>query len=106
MNELIEEHVHGRKLVADLTTAIDNLGSGGNTIEAIKTYLEELIAFYPAHIEKEDKHFFYPALDYLNKQEQDAMLREFDEFDKKMIHEKYNNLVEELENKISGSEWI
>jgi hemerythrin-like domain-containing protein len=52
---------------------------------------------FPKHIEKEDKHFFYPILDYFTGKEQDAMLQEFWEFDKKMIHEKYKKVVEEYE---------
>jgi hemerythrin-like domain-containing protein len=98
MNELIEEHVYGRKLVSKLADAAESYGgSSANAYTDIKACLEELIAFYPAHIEKEDKHFFYPCLEYLSKQEQDIMLQEFWEFDRKMIHERYQRAVEEIE---------
>lgn len=59
----------------------------------INVFLKELIEFYPAHIEKEDKHFFLPSMEYFNKEERNAMLQEFGEFDKGLIHEKYKQLV-------------
>ena len=97
MDELIEGHAFGRKLVSKLADAMESYRrSGANAFEDIKACLEELIAFYPAHIEKEDKHFFYPCLEYLSKQEQDSMLQEFWEFDRKMIHERYQRAVEEM----------
>jgi hemerythrin-like domain-containing protein len=56
-----------------------------------------VVMLYPGHIEKEDRRFFFPIMDYFNHEEQDAMLREFYEFDRGMIHEKYRVLVEGLE---------
>ena len=98
MNELIEEHMHGRKLVSELADAAENYRAGNTkALIDIRACLEELTGFYPAHIEKEDKHFFYPCLEYLSKQEQDSMLQEFWEFDRKMIHERYRGVVEEIE---------
>jgi hemerythrin-like domain-containing protein len=70
--------------------------TGENTSQEVIGCLKELAQFYPQHIEKEDKHFFYPCMDYFTKQEQDAMLFEFYEFDRKMIHEKYKKVVESL----------
>jgi hemerythrin-like domain-containing protein len=49
------------------------------------------------HIEKEDKHFFIPCMIYFTQKEKDQMLEEGWEFDRKMIHEKYQNIVKELE---------
>jgi hemerythrin-like domain-containing protein len=51
---------------------------------------------YPPHIEKEDKRFFFPVMEYFSPQELDAMIHEFKEFDEKMIHEKYEKLVKFL----------
>jgi len=59
--------------------------------------MEALVKFYPIHIEKEDKHFFIPCMDYFNGEEKDAMLKEMREFDRNMIHEKYTRVVEEHE---------
>lgn len=98
MNELIEEHVLGRKMVANLVAARETYMKGRKgSLSDIAACIKELVSFYPAHIEKEDKHFFYPVLEYLSKQEQDEMLQEFLEFDAKLIHEKYQGIVEGME---------
>ncbi len=96
MQELLDEHVWGRKTTAALVAAkVKYLqGEEGKLIEII-SLARELGNFYPKHIEKEDKHFFYPCQEYFNKDEQEKMLAEFWEFDRKMIHEKYNKVVEE-----------
>ena len=96
MNELIEEHKYARKTVGRLVAAKERYLTGENTSQEVIGCLKELARFYPQHIEKEDKHFFYPCMDYFTKQEQDAMLFEFYEFDRKMIHEKYKKVVESL----------
>lgn len=96
MQELFDEHVWGRKTTGMLVAAKDKylLGDEGKLAEIIDR-ARELGAFYPKHIEKEDKHFFYPCQEYFSKGEQEKMLAEFWEFDRKMIHEKYNKVVEE-----------
>ena len=98
MDELNEEHIFARKTVGSLNNAKESYAQGNieSSLKDIIGYIEELIKFYPMHIEKEDKHFFYPCMKYFNEKEQDAMLEEFWDFDKKMIHEKYQKVVEEL----------
>jgi len=100
MNELIEEHISARKMVTALLTAREKYINGDRqSLEEITSLLETIGNFYPVHIEKEDKHFFYPCLDYFSKQEQDDMLKEFWEFDRKVIHEKYQKVVEVQEQR-------
>jgi hemerythrin-like domain-containing protein len=100
MNELVQEHVLGRKMVSDLISAKKAYTEGSTeALKDIIALVTKLVNFYPAHIEKEDKHFFYPILEYLSKKEQDNMLEEFWDFDRKLIHEKYQGIVEELEAK-------
>lgn len=97
MNELVEEHKLARKLVGKLDDAEKRHEKGEATAsDDIQVVFRELSALYPRHIEKEDKHFFYQVLEYFTRDEQDAMLREFEEFDRSMIHEKYGKVVEEL----------
>ena len=60
--------------------------------------LEKLITLYPRHIYTEDKEFFYPILEYFSKKEQDNMLKEFWEFERNMIHEKYLKMVNDLDH--------
>ena len=100
MDELVEEHIYARKTVGELVAAKDKYVQGDkNALKDITVKLGVLADFYPKHIEKEDKRFFFPILDYFTKQEQDAMLQEFWEFDRKLIHEKYQKVVERFEGK-------
>lgn len=97
MEELVEEHKHARKMVGMLVDAKERHLKGKNTSQEVVALLKELAHFYPIHIEKEDKHFFYPCMAYFTPEEQDKMLAEFYEFDRKMIHEKYGNVVKQIE---------
>jgi hemerythrin-like domain-containing protein len=98
MQELLDEHVWGRKITAGLVAAKEEYLSGNqNKLAEIVDLVRQLVNFYPKHIEKEDKHFFYPCQEYFTKEEQEKMLAEFYEFDRKMIHEKYNRVFEEYD---------
>ncbi|HPL63138.1 MAG: hemerythrin domain-containing protein [Syntrophales bacterium] len=95
MGELISEHVRGREMVGRLLRAkIDYSRGVSGALAEISSALNELIIFYPRHIEKEDKNFFFPSMDYFTPEDQNKMLTEFREFDRKMIHEKYCEMVE------------
>ena len=96
--ELIEEHIYARKTVGKLLEANKKYLEGvSGSSQDVVACLRDLADLYPKHIEKEDKHFFFPILDYFTTWEQDAMLQEFREFDQKMIHEKYRQVVEQYE---------
>ena len=97
MEELVEEHKYARKMVGMLVDAKERYLKGENTSREVVSLLGELAHFYPIHIEKEDKSFFYPGMEYFTKEEQDRMLKEFYEFDRNMIHEKYRNIVDRIE---------
>jgi hemerythrin-like domain-containing protein len=95
---LIEEHVFARSIVKQLSAAKEGKAAGPSRGDIVDC-LETLIAFYPSHIEKEDKHFFFPSLRYLSQREQDAMLAEFEEFDAKLVHEIYGNMITKIEKR-------
>jgi hemerythrin-like domain-containing protein len=98
MEELIADHVQGRELTGKLVRAKENyLRNYDGALEDFQQQLSSLVEFYPRHIEKEDKHFFFPCLEYLSPAEQGEMLRKMDEFDQKLIHEKYTQVVERIE---------
>ncbi len=98
MNELVEEHVFARKTVGKLVSAKEDFLKGNaSALSEMTDCLKTLTEFYPRHIEKEDKHFFFPIMEYFSKEEQDAMLAGFYEFDRKMIHEKYNKVTDAVE---------
>jgi rubredoxin/hemerythrin-like domain-containing protein len=102
INELINEHAYARKVVTKLKKANQLYANrNGDVLNEIKSLLEEIVTIYPKHIEKEDKHFFYPSMDYFSKNEKDVMLDDFLNFDRKMIHEKYEVIVAEKEEKKS-----
>jgi hemerythrin-like domain-containing protein len=94
MDELVEEHKWGRRVTARLVEAnIRYVQGNKEALSAIMDCIKTLIEFYPKHIEKEDKHFFIPCMDYFTEAEKETMLKEEWEFDKSLIHEKYRNIV-------------
>lgn len=97
MKELVDEHVLARKIVKELVDANAEYGKGNiSKIDVITEKLTFLIDFYPEHIRKEDKVFFPDTEIYFSKEELDGMLEDFWEFDRTMIHEKYNTLHDSL----------
>ena len=98
MKELIEEHVFGRQTTKALVEANTRYRNGDDTaLTEVAAKLQTLTEFYPKHIEKEDKLFFPASRAYFTDEEDQAMLAEFWEFDRRMIHEKYKSVVEGLE---------
>jgi hemerythrin-like domain-containing protein len=98
MKELTEEHVFGRQTTKALIEANNRYRKGDESaLPDIAAKLQTLIEFYPKHIDKEDKMFFPSSRKYFTDEEDQAMLAEFWEFDRKMIHEKYQSVVEKLE---------
>jgi len=97
MEELIAEHTQGRRMVHRLADALKRFREGDAVSgETILSALDGLAALYPAHIEKEDRAFFIPVMDYFGEAERAAMLEEMARFDERMIQEKYARMVEEL----------
>jgi hemerythrin-like domain-containing protein len=99
MQELVDEHVFSRQTTGALVEANTRYRNGeGSALADIADHLRTLVEFYPGHIEKEDRHFFPAARAYFTEEEEQAMLAEFREFDRKMIHEKYQSVVNGLES--------
>ena len=98
IDELIDEHALGRKIAGNLADARKRYVQGGpGALKELGEFLSEMVKLYEAHIYKEDNHFFYPCMKYFSQEEQDDMLEEFWEYDQKLIHEKYQSVLEELE---------
>jgi hemerythrin-like domain-containing protein len=94
MDELVQEHILGRKLTGQLVEAKNKYIAGDRTaLVTIIDVMQQLVDFYPKHIEKEDKVFFKSAMKYFTTEEKDAMLEEEYEFDKNFIHVVYKNIV-------------
>jgi hemerythrin-like domain-containing protein len=99
MAELVAEHVQGRALVRAVSEANAAIScrDGAAVAREIVPLLRQAAAFYPPHIAKEDKHFFFPVMRHFTRQEMDAMLAQFDDADRRLLHDKYAGLVEGLE---------
>jgi hemerythrin-like domain-containing protein/rubredoxin len=94
LEELEAEHVRGRKTV-DMIALVRERVLKGEPAAArdLVALLEGLVAFYPAHIEKEDQHFFLECMDYFSEEEKARMLEEEREFDLQLVHSYYEKLV-------------
>ena len=93
------EHVTGRRTTQAVVVANNRYRNGdASALADISANLAKLVGFCPEHIQKEDKVFFPVIRNYLSDEEDQSMLTEFWEFDRKMIHEKYLSIVRALEN--------
>jgi hemerythrin-like domain-containing protein len=99
MDELITEHKLVRQTTALIINANDRYRKGDEiALIVIANNLKTLIEFFPKHIEKEDKKFYPASRAYFTNEEDQAILAEFGELDRKMVYEKYKAVVENLEN--------
>lgn len=96
LDRLIQDHILGRKMVMSLSAARDRYACGDRCgLNEITGIMRDLAQFYSQHIEKEDKKFFLPVMEYFTKQEQARMLANFREFDQRVIHEHYKDAIEQ-----------
>ncbi|TVM18695.1 hypothetical protein DPQ33_04250 [Oceanidesulfovibrio indonesiensis] len=98
LRELVEDHKYGRSLVAELESAASAFSEHGDP-NSVAQVLRKLTDFYPKHIEKEDKHFFFPVLEYFSKEQRQAMLDEYEELEKNLVNQRYKGMVEQLETR-------
>ena len=95
MDELIDEHKQARAKVKEIVELNEKYKSDDRkVVPMITTAILWLAGFYPIHIKKEDAVFFPNTEKYFNQTELDAMLNTFYEFDRHMIHEKYQNVYQ------------
>jgi hemerythrin-like domain-containing protein len=93
MDELINEHKQTRAKVKEVV-ALNEKYKGGDrkVVPMIVDGIIWLAGFYPVHIKREDAVFFPNTEKYFDKSESDNLLNKFYEFDRNMIHEKYQNV--------------
>jgi hemerythrin-like domain-containing protein len=95
MIELEEEHRLGREITGQLVEATKRYVNGDEgSLASVVDCMTTLVDFYPVHIEKEDKHFFFPVMEYFSDDEKNSMLEEGNAFDKELIHLKYKEMVD------------
>lgn len=112
-NDLVREHIFARGETAALVEAKDRHLKGDlGALAEMAAHMRTLVEFYPKHIEKEDESFFIQSMDFFTAEEQQAMLSEFRDFDRRMIHEKYEKVARrfEIERNLPGAkkktDWI
>jgi hemerythrin-like domain-containing protein len=92
--ELTEEHKQGRRAVTALADANQAFLRGEpGAVSAVVEGLGWFVDFYPRHIEKEDKRFFIPVMDYFTRGEKDAMIAQGDALDSRLLHQEFEDLV-------------
>ena len=97
MAELEEEHRQGRAQVGALLQARQRLAQGQEEARPdLLVALKWLTGFYPVHIRKEDKQFFFPVMELFDEAAKAAMLAEFQRFDQELVHEFFRQRVEHL----------
>jgi hemerythrin-like domain-containing protein len=100
LDELVAEHKQAREYTQELVKAKENyLRQEPEAVNQILSYLDKITAMYPKHIIKEDQHFFIPCMELFTAEEKDAMLAKMWEFDRKLIHERYEGVVSGIENR-------
>lgn len=95
MDVLAAEHTQARALVRSLATAtVAGRRGEEQSRESMVAALAGLVEPYPLHIAKEDADLLFPALKHFSPQGQEALLREFNEFDRGLMHERYRAVVD------------
>jgi hemerythrin-like domain-containing protein len=96
MDELIQEHRQVRAKAHELHRANAKYSAGDlQALPQILKCLDFLVDFYPKHMEKEDKHFLLPCMDYFSATEKKAMLEAEREFDRALMHRIYQDKVKQ-----------
>jgi hemerythrin-like domain-containing protein len=97
MTELMQEHAFARRTVKALEDAKEKYIAGNTeSLNEVLDLLATLIKLYPAHIEKEDKHFFYPCMEYFSGLERQNMLTSFLEFNQNFTEKRYKQVIDSL----------
>jgi len=100
MQNLIADHIYSRKTLNNLASSKKSyVNEETHALIGVIKFSEELVSFYPKHIEKEDKHFFIPVMEYFTEEEQNKMIEDFFKFDQGLIHEKYKDIIEDWESR-------
>ncbi len=97
MKDLMGEHAVARRTVTSLDNAEQEFVCGKEgALDNILNLLSTLLKLYPEHIEKEDKHFFYPCMVYFTEQEKQEMQSNFLIFNQDFTDKKYKQIISTL----------
>jgi hemerythrin-like domain-containing protein len=97
MKQLIAEHALSRAALKEFKAVWDGNTAREELLGAATRLFETFMRSYPDHIDKEDRHFFPSAMNYLSDREQEALLETYSNFDSNFVMDIYRALLEELE---------
>jgi len=98
MDDLVLEHIQLRKIVTNLEMAREDCLKGDSQAgPSMLTISKSMLQFYPGHMEKEEITLFPPSLEYFSKREQEELVKEFWEFDKNLLLEKYLKFMDQYD---------
>ena len=100
MQRLVDEHVRARNAASELAAVNTDYRAGDITVAGkVQGLLTEFTTFYGPHMQKEEREFFVACGGYLTKKEDEQILSEFLEFDRRQIHVHYRRVVGGLRRK-------
>jgi hemerythrin-like domain-containing protein len=98
ISQLMDDHMTARSYIRTLDGARDRyLHNSPGAILEIIGMIERIQLLYAMHIETEDKHFFYPTMDYFSDEEQTQMIQDLFSYDQTINKEKYESMVKQYE---------
>jgi hemerythrin-like domain-containing protein len=104
MDELVAEHEFGRQTTDRLVAAKHRYVNGeSSALTEIIDCLFTFADFYPKHVDKEDRRFFGPVMQYFTPEEQERMLAEVHEFDRRFAHAHYGAVIDEWTKDAGGA---
>lgn len=100
LQSLLDDHEQARLLINQLRQETESYRKGEeNVLQNMSNTIQKLTILYTGHIKKEDEQFFKPVMqNYFSEKEQDELLNEFYQFDQKVIHKKYEQEIEHIQN--------
>ncbi|SFM58853.1 hemerythrin domain-containing protein [Thermodesulforhabdus norvegica] len=104
VKELSDQHVKGRKLVAQMKNALEEMKKGNQAaLEGFCKSAKEYGDFLRGHIAAEDEDLFLTARSLLPDLEQDRLVREFERVEHEEIgqgvHERLHRVAHEMSEK-------
>ena len=95
---LTQQHRQLRFLVNEIQELTDTYRKGDESIlQQLTNTLQKLTLEYTNHFKKENEQFFSAIInEYLTKEEQQQIIEEFNDFDRTRIHEKYDQVIDQI----------
>ena len=88
------DHEAGRAVVAQASeTARALTGGDPSAAQAVVHGLRAIMEILPRHCAHEERQVFLPAIHYFSDAEQRLLLRNFEEFDRQLVDEKYRRTL-------------